>query len=203
MLIVSKHWVEKFLVGKEVRPISDLLADVDLKLCAANGTDIPFLGWISCEFQLKNSTELLSVPFLVSKQELDYPFIVYNIIEELCSRTDKTGEQLMKESLVSSLSGTTTSNVDAFVNFVQIANDETLCNVKSIKRDITIKPKVVSLPCRANPGSVGKKVPALFQPDESHEWLDGIEILETLVNIPGDNSCHLSFQAENITDHEI
>ena len=65
MSIVSKHWVEKFLVGKEVRSISDLLDEVDLKLCAANGTDIPFLGRISCEFQLKNSTESLSVPFLV------------------------------------------------------------------------------------------------------------------------------------------
>ena len=108
----------------------------------------------------------------------------------------------MKES--SSLSGTTASNVDAFVNFVQSTKNGTLCNVKSIKRDITIRLKeVVSLPCRANPGSVGKKVPALFKPDESHEWPDGIEISETLVNIPGGNSCHLSIQAENVIDHEI
>ena len=67
---VSKHCVEKFLVGKEVRPISDLLDEVDLKLCAANGTDIPFLGWISCEVQVKNLTESLSVPFIVSKKRL-------------------------------------------------------------------------------------------------------------------------------------
>ena len=152
---------------------------------------------------MKNSTESLSVPFLVSKKKLDYPFIEYNITEELCSRTDKTGEQLMKESLVSSLSGTTASNVDALVNFVQSTKDGTLCNVKSIKRDITIKLKeVISLHCRANPGSVGKKVQALFQPDEGHEWPDGIEISETLMKIPGGNSCRLSMQAENITDHE-
>ena len=110
----------------------------------------------------------------------------------------------MKESLVSSLSGATASNVDALVNFVQCTKDGTLCNVKKIKRDITIKPKeVITLPCRAKSGSVGKKVPALFQPDESHEWPDGIEISEALVNIPGGNFCHLSIQAENITDHEI
>ena len=48
MSIVSKHWVEKFLVGKEVRTISDLLDEVNLRLCAAIETDIPFLGWISC-----------------------------------------------------------------------------------------------------------------------------------------------------------
>ena len=100
---------------------------------------------------------------------------MYKSIEELCSRTDKTGEQLMKESLVSSLSGATTSNVDALVNFVQCTKDGTLCDVKYIKRDITIKPKeVITLPCIANSGSVGKKVPALFQPDEIHEWPDGI-----------------------------
>ena len=46
--VVSKHWVETFLVEKDVRPISDLLDEVDLKLCAANGAHIPFLGWISC-----------------------------------------------------------------------------------------------------------------------------------------------------------
>ena len=147
---------------------------------------------------------MLSVPFLVSKQKLDYPFIGYYIIGELCSRTDKTGEQLMIESSTLSLSGTTASNVDALVNFVQSTKDGTLCNVKSIKRDVTIKPKeVVTLLCRANPGPVGKKVSALFQLDDSHEWPDGIEISETLVSIPGGNSCHLSIQAENITDHEI
>ena len=163
-----------------------------MKLCAVNGTDIQFLGWISCEFQLNKSTESLSVRFLVSKQNLDYPCIGYNIIEEPCSRTDKTGEQLMKESSVSSLSVTTASNVDALINFVQSTKDETLCNVKSIKRDITIKLKeVVTFPCRVNPSSVDKKVPALFQPDDSHEWPDGIEISETLVNIQEGNSCHL------------
>ena len=116
--------MKSFLLEKRSGLSQISFDEVDLKLCATNGTDIPFLGWISCEFQLKNSTESISVPFIVSKQKLNYSFIGYNITEELYSRTDKTGERLTKESLVSSLSGITASNVDAFVNLSEVQRME-------------------------------------------------------------------------------
>ena len=201
--IVSKHWVDKFHGDKKIRPISDLLDKVELNLHAANGTEIPYMGWISCSFHLKDSTEFVNVPFLVSRQKLEHPFIGYNIIEELCSQAEEN-KNSVQESLISSLTGTTANNVDALVNFVKSTRVGTLSDVKSVKRDIIVKPRgIVKVPCRPNPGSIGRKVPALFQPDELHEWPDGIQIPETLVNVTGGSSCRISIQVENTTDHEI
>ena len=108
---------------------------------------------------------------------MDHTFIGYITIEELCSQAEESqkSQQQVKESLVWSLTGTTKSNVDALVNFIKSTKDGTLGDVKSVKKDTTVKPRgVVDFPCRTNPGLINRRVPALFRPDELHEWPNGI-----------------------------
>lgn len=44
--IVGANWKRKYLPDVEVRPVEELLEEGALDLSAANGTDIPYEGWM-------------------------------------------------------------------------------------------------------------------------------------------------------------
>ena len=60
--IVSKEWVDTSLPDKKIQNINELLG-VESELVAANGTKIPYLGFIEMKFQLAKSegSEVLQV----------------------------------------------------------------------------------------------------------------------------------------------
>ena len=95
--IMSETWKSQNLPDARIRPISDLLSDDELlDLRAANGTEIPFQGWVPVSFSLcdpkakqAKSDEVL-VPVLVSRDILQRPIIGFNAIEEmLINREDQ------------------------------------------------------------------------------------------------------------------
>ena len=85
--IVSKHWLEEYLLSLNFRNIVELLGEeTGLNLTGANGGPIPFKEWVEVQFQLASSTESsnpLTVPLLVARDELEFPIIGYNVIEEV------------------------------------------------------------------------------------------------------------------------
>ena len=66
----------------------------DLKLTAANGTSIPFKGWLKVQFELLsedgNTTPSILVPVLVTPDDLPCPIIGYNVIKEVATQTPQT-----------------------------------------------------------------------------------------------------------------
>lgn len=83
--IVSKDWIAENLPTAESRQMDELLNDKGLDLKAANGTEIPYEGWIEVSFELMTSDDKhgMSVPFLISTEAMDHPIIGYNVIEEI------------------------------------------------------------------------------------------------------------------------
>ena len=67
--IISWDWVRNNLRECTVQPVEKLLGVTQLDLKAANGTDLPYMGWIDVDFKLagKNHEYGVNVPFLVSK----------------------------------------------------------------------------------------------------------------------------------------
>lgn len=63
----------------------------ELTLTTANGTNMPYLGWIETTFQLVSGTgqtENLIIPMLVMKgYSLSHPIIGYNSIEHILKNT--------------------------------------------------------------------------------------------------------------------
>ena len=57
----------------------------NLELKAANGTTIPYLGWIEIRFRLDHSRpdRHVVVPILVAQDSLEHLIIGYNVIEEV------------------------------------------------------------------------------------------------------------------------
>ncbi len=84
--MVGKIWVEKFLQNVSIKNIEDLLSDTQFHITAANGTVIPFVGWIEvlCELKSNGHEDLaIHVPMLVSNCCNDNPLLGFNVIEEL------------------------------------------------------------------------------------------------------------------------
>ncbi len=52
---------------KRIRRLSELM-ETDLKLTAANGSVIPYMGWVELTFTLCSDDSLVRVPFLVTTE---------------------------------------------------------------------------------------------------------------------------------------
>ena len=63
--IIPSNWVRKFYPGTDVRNITELLGMGGLDLKTANGTDLPYKGWVELTFSLaeENSQRSLQVRF--------------------------------------------------------------------------------------------------------------------------------------------
>ena len=203
--IVSQDWVEANLPDHEIKNISEILEEGrELTLKAANGTDIPYIGYIEASFELKDSACPITVSFLVTEEKFD-PFILgYNVIELIVAeRSNAEHEEKVpiSEVLSESFSNMSSGNIRALINFVQTSKNGILCDLKTTKNDVIIPPKQsVKVVCRANTDGLSKKIPALFQPSEEPSWPSGIEIPETLVVVTPGKSLRVTVCAENTTD---
>ncbi len=120
--IVSHNWVIKNLPKAELRTVESLLGVSDLEFKAANGTSLPYDGWIDVDFKLmgENHDFGAKVPFLVLKNALDLPIIGYNIIERITQNLSGDTEQpRYLDILSSSLVWVGRDNVEALVEFIK------------------------------------------------------------------------------------
>ena len=105
--IVDMDWKNKHLPDTEIRPVQELLDEGMLDLTAANGTEIPYEGWIGVEFSLSaNKDSELLVPLLVTPDPLAKPIIGFNVIKELAQAnvsTDRSFTSKFVHSLGSAL----------------------------------------------------------------------------------------------------
>ena len=181
--------------------------DSDLKLTAANGTTIPYKGWVEAKFRLDGENEKeVTVPFfLVADEHLDQPIIGYNVIELLVKDNDnRSKDPSLVQSLTSSFKNLKEEHAKQLVNLIETNDSDFLCEIKSIKRDIVMpKGTTARVPCRANTGSVTTTMPVLIEPDEQSQWPSGLIIQETLTTIKKGKSTILDIPIFNNTQHDI
>ena len=141
MSIVSKSWLGENLTSLELRKIDELLGEsVELDLRAANDGIIPFLGWVEAEFKLTSDTQSsgpLTVPILVARDELEYPIIGYNVIEEVIKNKGQEERQgAIVDIMSSAFVDVNVESVGALVKFVQGPEEENLCWLRSGKNNV-------------------------------------------------------------------
>ena len=152
--IVSQNWVTKNLPKAELHTVESLLGVSELELKAANGTFLPYDGWIDVDFKLMggNHDFGVKVPFLVSNNALDLPIIGYNIIERITQNLSGDTEQpRFLVVLSSSLVGVDRDNVEALVDFIKAEKPSNLSMLKTTKKDVVIPPnQSVRISCHVN-----------------------------------------------------
>ena len=133
---VSSKQLKEHFPQSETQDIKDLFdQNVDLELTTANGSNLPYNGWVKMDFQLLNSNgDPLEVPMLVTEFDLDQPIIGYNVIEELIKNQEQVSN---KANLISLLSASffqiPQSKLNAFVNFIGSKTISTYSTVTTSK----------------------------------------------------------------------
>ena len=199
--IISNEFLKRNFPDAVVRDISQLL-NTKLNLTAANGSEMPYIGWVELNFRLSSCNNDLKVPLLVTEQYLDSPLIGFNVIEEIIK--DSNEDVALSQAVTASFIDLDSQTASVFVNFIENLNQGELCSIKTSKCDITIPPKQGQrVTCRANTGPVGRPTPVLFEPDETNPWPGGLEVSETLLTVKKGKSSQIDIDITNNTNHDI
>ena len=90
---ISESW-SKNNFDIPIRPISDIVGSEVIDLKAADGSEIPYFGFVELDMKLtstdiSNSIETLSVPFLVTGTDQESSVIIgLNVLEEIVTESD-------------------------------------------------------------------------------------------------------------------
>ena len=202
--IVPESLLKRILPDVPIKDISELV-NMELNLTAANGTAIPYKGWVDLRFRLSSPENELLVPFLVTDEILETPLVGYNVIEEIIQK--KGGNESLQHQVADVNSAFTDLNENdsqALVNFIQEAKEVELCSVKTTKRNVIIpKGETVKIPCRVNTGPVERRIPVLFEPEATAPWPSGLEVAESLLIIDRGKSSQVNIEVVNSTSHDI
>jgi len=108
--IISRSWLKRCLPGCEIRDMTELLGMDGLNLKAANGTDLPYEGWVELTFNIveDNVDNTVNVPLLVAKDSLDMPIVRFNVIEEITKYFEGDASAGVHGSLVDVLASSLT-----------------------------------------------------------------------------------------------
>lgn len=211
--VISRDQVRKHFSSKGLRDIGELLQDSnEVQLFAANGTPIPYEGFIELELELTSGGEgnkCVIVPFLVTTGTLELPIIGFNTICELTK--DKDGViQVNNPKVVDQIKASfpsleDTRGSEALLNLIkQSSEQDFVCAIKTTKIDFTIPRKTtVAVPCRGNSNFIPKQMPALFEPTVLENLPEGLTIPEMLVPLKRGKTQIFNVDVENVTDHDI
>ena len=203
--IVSRQWWKSNLPNIPLHNISELL-EPDLKLTAANGTDIPFDGWLEVTVSLnapgKHSVCLTKVPVLVTPTHLTEPMIGYNVIEEAVKSNSKSPTQ-EEQAFSGMFVSRPHLDIKSFVKLIQANNPSAFCVIRSGKDKVTIpKGGTVVIPCFAHTRA-SQEMDVLFEPCPPPSWPEGLEMMDQLITIPATASCRIQIPVTNTTKHNM
>ena len=205
--IVSSKQLKEHFPQSETQDIKDLFdQNVELELTTANGSKLPYNGWVKMDFQLLNSNgDPLEVPMLVTEFELDQPIIGYNVIEELIKNQEQVSNEANLISLLSaSFFQIPQSKLNAFVNFIGSKTISTYSTVKTSKKDIIVpKGSTIKVTCRSKVGLIDQPTPMLFEPDNEINLPPGLEVHESLLTLKRENCEKMGIYVMNTSAHDI
>ena len=195
-----------------IRPISDIVGSEVIDLKAANGSEIPYLGFVELNLKLtsadiSNSTETLRVPFLVTGTDQESSVIIrFNVLEEIITESD--GNKDLKKISINSVPTLKSSKVGAFVNLIETKQqqNEDLASVKICSKKDIILPKgsMSQIICKTNiSGVVDSPLPVMFEPDSDISLPEELQMSESLLYIKPGACSSLKIPIQNPTDHNI
>ncbi len=129
--IVDEQWRNKYIPEMKLRDISEATEAPDgLQLVAANGTSMPYVGWVEITFKLASpvdSVKELVIPVLVLKdQRLSKPIIGYNVIEQVMrqSEASEVSKGRLHKIVKYAFPGMKENNIQTFINLVTTENPD-------------------------------------------------------------------------------
>lgn len=145
--IVDELWKSEHLPNIRLRNVVGVIdAPKGLRLVAANGQEIPYIGWMEVSFGLASNeveTDELVIPVLVMRgSQLHHPIVGYNVIEQMVN-TKRITPPITSESYKTACPSAATGTVQSFIKQIHA---ETPCEytVKTTKESVHL-PKHTSV----------------------------------------------------------
>ncbi|CAL9690550.1 unnamed protein product [Knipowitschia caucasica] len=207
--LINDEWRKKHLPLSILRPLAELLSE-PLVALAANGTEIPYIGWIETEFYLDcdtHPTKTLLVPILVSSDSnvAEQPIIGFNVIEEVVGLWDKGH---LRTKHIQKISQTFSVSVKAARSIVKILQtnrgNERVGTAHTGKKEIRLPAAQISTAyiC-ANVGAQYAGQSVLFVPDELSQLPEGLVIQEGLVTVTQGRSVYIPIYIVNANKQDL
>ena len=180
-----------------MRNISELL-DCELDLTAANGTSIPYIGFVELNVKLTYKQDAIFILFLVTTEDISLPLVGYNVIG-LCVKPGMTSPDLA--CVFPSLSH---DNVKSLYDIIDTNDFSDFCTVRTNTKQCLIKRGNCSqISCRINDGPIASEIPVVFQPEENPDFPNGLVVSESLFSLKPGKKSVVKFQVQNISNHDI
>ena len=204
--MAGREWVKSVLPDVKVKSLESLLAE-PLYVTAANGSHIPFDGWIEVDLEILSRGQCrcsIRVPFLVSQSSLDCPLLGINVIGELIKESGGVTDPLSLNTLVSEILNLDEQAAQVVASATQRPREEELCHctVKVGKRGMVIQPgQVFPVKCRVRAWPKGGVM--CFEPSAEGGWPEGLETWPTVVCMPSGATKYVGIPVQNVTQHSV
>ncbi|KAJ8034450.1 hypothetical protein HOLleu_21296 [Holothuria leucospilota] len=142
--MISSSWLKDNHPDISVHPIEELLDTTALNLRAANGTPLPFEGWIGLCFRLptagRGKSLSIQVPFLVSTSTTDDVIVGFNVIEEVLGGSQREGpSKAIFQQMSSAMPWMKKHHLKEVVNMILTEKGEDyLCKVRVGRENVVI-----------------------------------------------------------------
>lgn len=206
--MVAKQWVSQALPDAEIFPLESLPLDGPLEVTAANGTYVPFDGWMDILVEItseKHGSVAIHVPMLVSKHCTTGPLIGFNVIETVIMENGGQPNctsllDLLSEAM--SLQKHTVETLVSALNNMSCPDEPEHPVVKTGKKGFTIsRGQICDVKCRLRAFPGGGTM--LFEPELENGLPDGLELFPAIVNIPVGSSKTVRIPIQNVSQHDI
>ena len=203
--IIDERWKQEYWPSARLKDVSEIIDSPDnLILTAANGTEMPYLGWIEVSFQLATETEWaeeLIIPVLVMKgRHRSHPIIGFNVIEHILTKTERNRQYYAVRKAFPNLKR---NKVKAFIQAVS-ADQVSEYVVKTSRERVTVpQHSKIDVNCRVVTQPFKEDITLLFQPDLNPHWPDGLEFHDMLVRVKKNVCPVVTISVSNPTSHAI
>lgn len=206
--MVGKSWLEQTLPNVKIQPLNSLLLDPTLDITAANGTAVPFDGWVEVLLEVisqKHGKVAIRVPMLVSSSCVTSPLLGFNVIEEIIMANEQQPNCLGLLDLLSEAMSVRRHTVETLVsvlNEMPLQEEPVKPVVKVGKKGLTVKRgQICEVKCRLRTLPEGGAV--VFEPAVESSLPDGLELFPALVDVPAGASKIVRIPIQNPSQHDI
>ena len=176
--IVGRKWVKRNFPGKKIFSVAEFLDNEELRLRAANKSNIKVDGVILWEFELDGMEKGFVVPVVVSSEDLGEPILGYNVIEHLVLNGAKEQTGALQASLSSTRRGFDVNSLVALVE-ERAEQADFLTEVKAASSMTIPAASKVQIRCRVKARSNDGEQTVYFSP-RIEEGDDELTFLETV-----------------------
>lgn len=212
--IVGTNWRKIHLPNAVVRPVTELLEEGALHLSAANGTSIPYEGWMEAEFTLsKNAVAGMSeqpvrVPILVASGDIECPIIGFNVIEELALRNDSREDSIPPAHMVKNLCSALEvghKTARAVLTVLKKQKPDIQPHIAKVGRNPATIPQntAITVHCSWLGQSASGTHQVVLEPHHETPWPAGLTIKDQLIQLTPEDYGKVAVTVENTTNHDI